>query len=76
MSYEALGCPVCGCNTDDQGWCVMCGTHEDDAPEDLDEDDFDPNECPDCGQELVFGVCIDSSCMWRPEDDLESEETE
>ena len=33
------------------------------------EDDFDPNRCPACGAELVFGVCIMSDCMWTEADD-------
>ena len=40
------------------------------ADDELDfEDEFDPNRCPSCGADLVFGVCIMSDCMWTDDDD-------
>ena len=43
---------------------------EDDAN---DWDDYDPNRCPACGADVVFGACIDPQCMWTPEDDADDE---
>lgn len=38
--------------------------------EDGEPDDFDPNRCPGCGGDLLFGACNDPQCMWMPEDDF------
>jgi hypothetical protein len=33
------------------------------------QDEWDPNQCPQCGHDLLFGMCVMIECMWTPDDD-------
>lgn len=41
-----------------------------DELEDNDEDDFDANECPDCGGEVVEGICVGCGAAVYDEDEV------